>query len=298
MAINFDKNCEVDILGTGQVNCISLLEQVFRVFLTKPSWRADLATDTIDDAYVSEMIATQQWLPLRVHDSLEDNTKEPNYEELQSGVDRKARNAIYGFYLDYNGDLCYTKALESLSGGNYNAILVDRNGKLLVQESGNIIKGLDVATADLFRLTLSDGSVSSKVRFYLQLSPSGSKAMESSLRIVNSDIDFNSINGVINAALNEVSVDGTIVTFSAVESCNNTTEILGLETSFALYNTNGTLVAPQPTIAASQEFYTLDTTGLAAGDYVLRLYDNANNRPIVVVDGQTYKAGNSITITV
>lgn len=289
-------NCQTGSKGTGIAGCLAMLNNVQNFILVRKGWKANATTDTFDQETIDEYVQTGQWIVLPNHQSLESASEETVYETTDSGYMIYVRDGLAQFLAQYAKGVCFHKAMHSISLGSYDLLLVDfdndGNGRLWGEETTDGgFKGFDLNLANAENLTFPTGTTSAKTPFRVQLSSKGTAALNKIINFVVSDeVDFASLNGVVDVSLVPVSATGGDFTFKVVSACDRSTSILGLdEVAFwQILDPSGN-VENGWTISYTAGNYVVD--GLDPGvEYTVKLHDTVLNSGIVAVDGQYYSS--------
>lgn len=285
-------NCSTAGRGTGVFGCLAALNTIKNFILTRKGWKMNIATDTLDQDKIDELIQNGDWIILPDHQSIEDASEATVYETTDSGYMIYVRDGLAQFLAQYAKGVCFHKAAHSISRGNYDVLFVDLDnegeGRIWGEETPDgYFKGLDLNLANAENFILPTGSTSSKTPFRLQLSQKGTKALNTRFNFAKSeDVDLASIDGVRDVVLEPVSSTGTSVSLKVLGACDKTTSIVGLDASdFRVVNSAGAVQTPTA-VSYANGVYTI--TGLTAGTYSISLYDSAANSEIIVQDGAYY----------
>lgn len=297
-------DCGTAIKGTGTLGCKVDINYTQQFFLgEKGGVEFDLATDTIDQATIDNLIQSEQLIVLPTHFSFDNASGETVYEELPSGVKLPVRNGLYEFVPMYVGSICLANALSSLNSKSWDLFMLDvddsGNSRLWGEKTSNgKFKGYDTSLVYAENKSLNDGSTSTKTPLRIQLSTKGTSAMRSRVAYLssNNSIDFANLNGVNDVILEVLTTLSTNFTVTANISCDGSTAISSNTdvSNWKITNTSdGSDVVPSGITYVNGAYV---IAGIPIGTYTVKFYDKTNSKDVIVSSGNYYES-DTITVT-
>lgn len=294
-------NCTTAGKGTGINGCLSMLNVIQNFILARKGWSVNVATDSLDQDAIDGLVQSGQWIILPAHASMELTSEETVYETLDSGNKIFVRDGLIEILAQFSKGVCFHKALHSISLGNFDLMFVDfdqnGNSRLWGEETTDgKFKGFDLNMVNAENFAFPTGTTSAKTPFRIQFSSKGTSAFNKRLNFaVSPDVDFASLNGVIDVYLKVVSSDADDLQIEVYGACDRTTPIVGLSaaTMWQIKNAAGADVTPS-SVVSNGNVYTF--TGLTAGEHTIQLRDKAENSDVVVID-DTYYSSDEATVT-
>jgi hypothetical protein len=297
--LNLTVNCNEAIRGTGVNGCQKAVEYVSRFILIQSGYKFLINNDTFDDATINELIQKGIMLvmPRQVNLEVTGGT-EPIYEEYQAGAKSFVRYVPYEFKITYDGFICLGNSLQSRSAKKWDVLWVDDSGHLVGEvTSDGYFKGFGTTLTIFEGRTFNDGKVASKNMFRIQLSNSGTTAVNSYIDYVTSEeVDFKNLNGIDEVVITNTSgnTTATNLKIKVTYSCDGSTAITGLTSKFRVLDSTGAVVSGVTFTYVSDGVYSV--AGLTAGDYRINLYDTALDSNVVILADSFYKS-NTLTIS-
>lgn len=288
-------NCGASaVYGTGSRGCKAALERVSSIWLTPTGTEFDADAD-FDLDYIQELQANGDLIVLKGVQGWTDNTPDDVTEDLEGGTKLFVRGGKYEFEASFINGLFFNQALNSLnSQGSYDAIFVDVSGNILGTKSlTGSLKGFTLGMLRAKKLTWGSDTAAQREGIMMQLLER-IEVDQNWYFIQGSQLDFTptSIDGI-----NEVELDlsvpsaGTSITVKAKMKVGGK-PFTGAAFGQFLATKNGATSNPtagdDSTTAGT---YVLTVPSFAADDDItIRLYDNSNNRPGVIIDNALWKS--------
>lgn len=306
MAITLNiTDCGTAIKGTGTLGCKVDINYLNQFFLFASGTEFDLATDTLDQAKIDELVQAGDLVVLPEHFSFTNEGGDTVYEELPSGAKIPVRNGLYEFMIMYSSGICLSNALASLNSKSWSVMMSDFDdageARLWGEETSNgKFKGFDTNLVYAENRSLNDGSTSTKAPLRIQLSTKGTQAMRSRVSYLSSTdaLDIANLDGVNDVNLSAVTTTATGFAVSAVIGCDGSTNVTSVTdpTNWRITDTSDSSNVSGYTIAVTNGNYVF--TGVPAGSYTVEFYDEAGGNDIIAVNGVYYDSDTlSVTLT-
>lgn len=296
-------DCSTAIKGTGTLGCKVDINYLNQFFLFSKGVEFDLATDTLDQAKIDDLVQSGDLVILPEHFSFENQSGETVYEELPSGAKIPVRNGLIEFMVNYSSGICFSNAIASLNSKSWSLMAADFDdsgeSRLWGEETSNgKFKGFDTNLVYAEGRTLNDGATSTKAPLRVQLSTKGTQAMRSRMAYMSSNdaLDLSNLDGVNDINLNAKTTTATDFRIEALIGCDGSTSITSItqDTNWRIIDTSDSSILTGYTIAVADGGYSI--TGIPVGTYTVDLYDKTNSKDIVAVNGVYYDS-DLITVT-
>lgn len=290
-------------LGTGGKGIGSFFKKVVSIWLTPNGFKYDSAR-TLDDSYVAELQATGKLVILKGIKTFSDNSEDDVNETLEDGTIQVARLGLHAFAVQFINGVYFHTALHSLnSQGEYDVALVDRENNILgTQAVDGSFKGFSVGMIQGKQLSFGTDSVGQKEGLGLQLTERSE--IDKTPAYLSSE-SLGTFKPKTKDGVNEV-----LVSYNAVPANAATTIVVkavlrqdgsaftGLAVGDFIVKVNGT--TSNPTAASEVNgVYTLTVPAKSTNEVVeVSLYDNTNNRGVIVLDGTPYKSNTESAVVV
>lgn len=283
-------------LGSGTKGTKAFFKEAREIWLT-PQGYTFAGNIDVTDAHVQELVADGKIIVLEQIASVEEDKSDNTYEDIGRGVNVLDTEGLYGFKFKFIKGMFNMQILKSLSGnGVFDMLAVDGTGKVLgtLAPDGTSLKGF---TLGIHQQELAEGLLAKNTAreiFKVQLLET---AEMSNPAIKYADDNFNGLNA---SPVNEIKIEfvntpsntDTSVTIKATYKQDGS-PFTGA--AFGQWNVKINGVAANP--AAGDDSVTEGTyvltgvTAISTNDVVAAsLYDNANNRPGIIVGGFIYKS--------
>lgn len=290
-------------LGTGLKGCKPFLKKVTAIWLTPQGFKYDGA-ETLDETYVNQLIAEGNLIVLRGIRTFTDNTEDDVKETLDDGIKQVTRLGLYEFAIQFINGLYFHAALHSLnSQANYDATFVDRDGNILgTVASDGSLKGFTLGMFQAMGLDWATDTTGQKEGAELQMTERD-ELDTSYVYIQRDQLTFNpnlivGVNEVVVSFVGTPADAAVEITIKAIRKQDGAA-FTGLPFANWLLKVDG--VTGNPTAGDDSVLagtYVLTVAALSADEVLaINVYDNVNNRPGVVLSGDTYKS-NTVTATV
>lgn len=297
MAINLKKICDESVANFGTKGCQTTIGELVKPILVSPTLKLDVLTDDLDQAAVDSLICNGL---IKV---LPEGTFTPNAEENvraaqgNSGVQKPVRDGLFaGSFSFCDGGTCFSNALSTLKNKKWALWFIDADGKLYTNNVNGMISPFKASYVDKGTTAFNDGSTFTQYTMDFQFSKAGNKAWNTSLEIIETDVDWLELDGVNDVTL-EVSVVAGDVVIDAVLGCDGSTKVPNQETNFAVTDVaTGTVTNPTATYDASGEVYTI--AGLASANYTVDLRNVADSCNVTKDAEGCYYASSTASFTV
>jgi hypothetical protein len=296
-------DCNQAVAGTGIKGCSTMIEAFQKIILTKKTWKANRTLDNFDQADVDTWIQNGDWVVLDKIFNTNATRDEPVLSSSPyTGEDSFVRHNPLKMILEFDRQSsCYLSALQTLSGGKYDALFIDydKSGKSRIwgerTEDGLYFKGLDAGLVNGAGFIINNGTDSARPRLIVQLTLAGTIRLDNAMATPGSNVDFINLNGVVDVTIQAETLTASNFQVSVTTSCNGTEKIVGLNNvnSWLIKDSTGAVVTPTG-ITYANGIYTI--VGLSAGSYTIQIYDVTNDYEIVVIDGEYFKSG-TIAVT-
>jgi len=299
MAIqSFLLNCEADAPRTGTKGCKINMKDIVKVFFAKKGLKLDATSDTLDQATIEGLIRAGSLIPMPAHTF----TPQPEatvYETEANGLKTKIRDGIFEFLLKYsNQGVCFGNKLNKFSLSSWDLWLVDSSGTLYLTKDNNDFVGFSTNLVDRDSIAINDASsVGTAYNMIVQLDSVGSTNFYNNAQPITPAASMLNIDGINEETLAVSGTPGATIDLTAVNSCDNTTPVLGLETFIRAVDPTGAAIAGTATYANGIYTWTPNTALTTGTNYVLEVYD-ISVPSSVIIDGEgCFYSSNMVTIT-
>lgn len=290
------------VLGTGTKGCKQFLKKASALWFVPNGFEFDGA-ETLDETYAQLLQAQGNLIVLKGAKTFTDNSSEDIIETLEDGTKQVATLGLYEFALTFINGLAFHAALTSLNSfGSYDVLFVDRDGNILgTKADSGALKGFSVNMLQAMKLSFPTDAVGQKEGLVFQLS-TRSELDTNYVYIQQTNLgtfypqNLDGINEVV-LAYASVPADASTTIVTTAKLKQNNQEFVGAVTADFLLTRNGSTLA-KTTAETPDGTYTHTVTANTANDVVTaRLYDTANARAVIALDGDLYKS-TIITTTV
>ena len=289
---NFDKkNCDVNELGTGLLNCILELGYPKGFVKLNKNFSAPVSTE-IDLAYFQDKVQAGDFVPFLGADNNELPIPEDVTQEVANGRTFTARDGkrmmTFGYLV---GDYYLNKIMNSHKSNNFGqvALVFENDSVLMVQsKDGLTVKGFEVGMFSP-NYQFFDGSVSSETKAAMQLLLPDEFNKQG---VIYEVAGINKLRGANETELTILTAasGGAVITASATFLFNRSINVEGLTDNEFKVTING-VEDDIVSVAFADGVYTITaTTSFAADDVVVvSLYDQTEDFTIVEVAGDFYE---------
>jgi hypothetical protein len=288
-------------LGTGSKGSEAILKATASIWFTKKDFKFDKAV-AFDKDYIQKLQAERKLIVLDGVKEFTPNPEENVTETDPDGTVSVTRKGLYSFSAMFKKGFAYQAALASLdSFGAYDTLFVDTDGNILgTVASDDSLKGISTGMIDSNASQFATFSTSMKQGLSFQFLDRTEIDLDYYF-VSNKEINFKPqrIDGVneVKLATTVPSNGATTVVFSAKLKQGNGA-FTGLVVANLLVQVNGATVTPSG-IAEVAGVYTLTVSSLSTNEIVtIALYDTANTREGVILDGDVYKSATSTSTVV
>lgn len=290
-------------LGTGLKGCKPFFKKVTAIWLTPQGFKYD-GDVALDEDYINQLKAEGNLIVLRGIRTFTDNTEDDVKETLDDGIKQVTRLGLYEFVIMFINGLYFHAALHSInSQGNYDATFIDRDGNILGTEAADgSLKGFTVGMFQAKGLDFATDTTGQKEGAEMQLTERD-ELDTSYVFIQRESLTFNPnlIVGVNEIVLSFADAPADAELNLSVKAVRKQDGAAFTGADYLLFTLSVDGTEGNPTAgddSAVPGTYELTVSALAEDEVLaLSLYDNANNRPGVVVGDDAYKS-NTVTATV
>lgn len=299
MAIeSFKLNCAADAPTTGTKGCKINMKDIVKAFFARKNTSLNATTDTLDQAKVDELVRAGSLVPMPSHIF----TPQPEatvYETQPNGEKDKVRDGIYEFLLKYtNKGVCFGNKLSKFALSDWDVWLVDSSGTLFLTKNGTDFVGFSTKLVDRDSVAINDATgVVTAYNMIVQMDTVGSQNFYNNAQPITPEVNLLAIEGINDVTLTVSGTPGATVAFTAANSCDNTTEVLGMETLIRAVDATGAVTTGTATYANGIYTWT-PGTALAAGNYIIEFYDTAATSEVVKDSEGAYYKSNDLAITI
>lgn len=290
-------------LGTGLKGCKPFFKKATSMWLTPQGFEYD-STQILDETYVKLLQSQGDLIVVKGIRTFTDNTPEDNIETLDDGTKQTNALALYDFALQFVNGLYFHAALTSLNSfGAYDATFIDRDGNILGTKSvSGSLKGFTIGQLQAAPLKFATDTTGQKEGLMLQLLERSEMDSEY-VYIQRKQLNFNpnridGVNEIVLTFVNPPTALDVLLTLKAVRKQDGGA-FTGADFNDFNLKINGSTDDPtagDDTVLAGT--YPLTITALALDDTLdVGLYDTANNRPVVTIDGDNYQSKTLIGVT-
>jgi hypothetical protein len=288
-------------LGTGSKGSEAILKATTSIWFTKKDFVFD-KTVTFDKAYIQQLQAERKLIVLDGVKEFTPNPEENVTETDPDGTISVTRKGLYSFSAMFKKGFAYQAALASLdSFGAYDTLFVDTDGNILgTVSSGDSLKGISTGMVNSDASQFATFSTSMKQGLTFQFTDRGE--IDSDYYFVsNKEITFKpqAIDGIneVKLAITVPSDGATTIVFTGKLKQGNGV-FTGLVLANLLVKVGGSTITPS-NIAEVTGTYTLTVAALSTNDVItIALYDTANTREGVILDGDVYKSATATATTI
>lgn len=289
-------DCNQSQMGTGVLSCEIKTGVPYGFFRTAPEWRFDPATETFDDAYITDQIKKKNLIPFLKPIGFDFQNEEAEIFTSNLKVRTKVMDGLPGFSFDYNNGPGFHKAAYSFNSfGGYGVLIAYNNGVIDGAFDGTgKIKGYVAGMMETGNYAPSNGSDPQKTTISFQLLDAYEYNMARALLASQANgFSLAAIGGVIDATIKKISNNVADVVIEVKATNNNAISIAGLTAAdFAVSGTSETIdsVTYDPVLKQ----YTLTFSGTVAGDYNnlrIQLYDTADSTFVIKKGTSLYQGG-------
>jgi len=302
MAINVGVVACSDGQGNfGTKGCKLDPKSIIKDFFLERGTTFNIISDNLDQDKVDELVRKKKLTVMPSHISTVE-AEATVYKTNTNGEKSKSRNGIFDKLSKYeNQGHCFSNKITSLEKKSYDWIFLDSSGVLWVAKTvdNTSVKGMQTNFVGLDTKGINNDADPSYVDVRISLTTLGSlEYYERLFPIENSSVDWGALDGIndVNLVI-EGAPTGTEVKFKALIGCDQTTPALGLGPFARATATDGTIT--QGTATETQGVITfVPATALAPGDYVLDLFDTAENSAVLKDSENTYYEAGKVSFTV
>lgn len=286
------------VLGTNsKKGCSKQLTSARALWLFAPG-KGFASSDTLSLSTVQTLQAKGELIVLQGVKTFEENGDDNNIETLDDTTKRVTNEGKYAYRCDFTNGLDFNAALHSLKGyGNWNVAVVTANRQIYgakLNSSGGF-SGFDTGMLQPEKLrpgTTQEGQREGLMWQFLDPDEVNSEFV----LIEGKELDFNplsveGINEVVLSYVNTPSDTDTTITVKATLKDMKTAVSGGTYSDF-LRKVDG--VTSNPTAgddSSTAGTYVLTVSAVSTGDVeTIELYDNANNRDVITLDGDLYQS--------
>ena len=307
MATILGVNCSKSKLNLGIEPCEVQQSSKTGHILVPKGWRLELATETLNKAYVLDQIQRGVWQPvLDAFDVVSTNAEDVK-EESSLGVMSVARKGKTTVVTTLKKQFSFHKAIYSKQGSDeYDVIEVFDNGslKFALTKDGLYLKGLDTGMYNVPTYVEATGTTSASTLVEYQLTDVEEINTQS---ILAYNFDFNvktDLTNIVDAKLTGISsvAAGNDVKLAVTWLHNDLYNILGLQSAnFKLFvNDVEDVIVSVAYDTLSNKYTIVPTATLVAADVVKLVLHDATATPVVDVAklGSKYYSGTgTVTVT-
>ncbi len=302
MAVKTDlENCDSNPRGTWFDGCKVAMRDIVKMFLLSPRANLD-ATDVLSKTTIAGLIKRGLLIPINDILSVSEAGAKTNYQTLPNKRKLFVSNGLYEFNPDVEANICYVKALHSLSKKNWELLVVDSEGRLFFDNKAGKLRGYDLNVFIPGNETVNDGgSKIAMVTIDIQLSQDGTKGYNTrrSFKVDSADDTyFTEIKGKQDVVISNsgTSLDITQFRLNVLAGCDGTSPIEGLTTENILVKDAAT-GAPIAVTWVDNNDGTYTPTGLTAGDRVIQLFDSVLNLPVADIENSQFYQSNALAVS-
>jgi len=299
MAIeSFKLNCAADAPTTGTKGCKINMKDIVKVYFAKKNTKVNSVTATLDQPTIDGLVRSGNLVPMPSHTF----TPQPEatvYETESNGLKNKVRDGIYEFLLKYtNKGVCFGNKLNKFSLSDWDVWLLDSTGTLFLTQDGSDFVGFSINLVDRDSVNINDAAgIVTAYNLIVQLDTIGSTNFYNNAHPITPGVNMLSIEGINDVTLSVVGTPGATVVFTAANSCDNTTEVLGMETLIRAVDSTGTAFPGTATYANGNYTWT-PGAALPSGNYIIEFYDTAASSDVVIDSEGAYYKSNDLAITI
>ncbi len=290
-------------LGTGLKGCKPFFKKVTAIWLTPQGFKYDGAVE-LTESYVNQLKAEGNLIVLKGIRTFTDNTEDDVKETLDDGIKQVTRLGLYEFAIMFINGLYFHAALHSInSQANYDATFIDRDGNILgTLAADGSLKGFTVGMFQAKGLDFATDTTGQKEGAEIQLTERV-ELDTSYVFIQRENLTFNPnlVVGVNEIVLSFNDVPADLDVNLSVKAIRKQDGAIFTGATFLLFTLSVDGVEGNPTAGddtAVPGTYELTVAALSEDEVLaLSLYDNAQNRPGIVIGDDAYKS-NTITAVV
>lgn len=294
--------CGLDaVLGTGTKGCRPELKKTQELWFVPKGFVFNGAA-ALNTTYAEQLQAEGKLVVVKKIQGFTDNSSDDQIETLENGVKRVTTLGLYEFMVDFVNGIYFHAALTSLNSfGSYDVLFVDTEGNIFGTKAANgSLKGFSVGTLQGGKLKFATDTEGQRESLMFQLT--NRPEVDENYVFIQKQADFDprtleGVNQVNLEYVNAPAVGDTTLTVKA-SLTQNGEAVSGL--AFGDFSVKKDGVTANPTAgddSVTAGTYVLTVTALTAGAIATSLYDNANSRIGVILDGVLYKSG-TISATV
>ena len=287
-------------LGTGFKGCRPYFKKTEQLWFVSRGFVFD-GTKTLDTTYAEQLQAEGKLLVVKKIQGFTDNSSDDQIETLENGVKRVTTLGLYEFLVNFINGMYFQTALTSLNSfGAYDVLFVDTEGNILGTKASNgSLKGFSVGMLQAARLTFATDAAGQREGLAFQLTDRAELDENYVFIQKQTEFDPRTLEGVNEVDLEYVNAPAAADTTLTVKATlrQSGAVVSGLVFGDFLVKKNGTTA--NPTAGTETDgTYALTIAALVSNDVIdTSLYDNANSRIGVSLDGCLYKSS-TITATV
>lgn len=287
--------------------CADLLEAAEAIWLLAPSLRIS-PTQEINAAYIKTLQMAGQLVIIKGINTFTENGNDDAIETLEDDTQILTNKGKYKFMATFaNYGLYFNRALTSIEGkGGWRTAIVDKKGDVFLTRNDDLETfGFTTGMIRQTKLQVATNTVGTKSGFEFQML-NRYELDEYYVRWANENLDFDPrlvepVTQVWLSLVNAPADTDTVTTVKAVADRGRKVAITGINFDQFLNTIDGATENPtaDDDEATGDGIYVLTNASAVSSNEVgaLRLYDNANNSPIVDVGGVLYKS-NTVAYTV
>lgn len=283
--------------------CLKQLTSARSLWAFAPGYGFD-TSGTFNKAAVQTAQAQGKLLVFKGVNTFEENGDDDNIETLDDTTKILTNEGKYSFDATFTNGLYFNAALHSIKGfGNWNFAIVTSKGDIFgTTTSGGDFTGFDTGLVQPKKLQFGTTTTGQKEGLMFQFLDR--EEIDTSYAMIQkANLDFNplQIDGVNDVTLTYVNTpvnSDTTITVKAVLTNDLSTAVGGATyTDFTRTVTSATSNPTAGDDSATSGTYVLTVAAVSTGDVeTISLYDNSNNRNIILLDGDAYKS-NTATAT-
>lgn len=277
--------------------CIIDFTRIIAEWKISPSVRI-LPTDDVSLlSYWQELMMEGKLIPLNGIISFTEDGSDDAFETLEDDTQDLTNEGKYRFTATFKNGVYWQRVLGFLNGfKNWNSILIDSDGRIILQENINE-QGLGFTVGMSRRRKLSFPSASESLKQMYTFQFLNRFEVDDNMKVIQrADLDFDprQLKGVSQVKLvyvNAPSNSDTSLVVKAVLAQDNKTPVEDLEASDFIHLVNGTTNPPTGETENNGQYSLTGIAALATGaNTSLQIFDSSNNRQVVNKNGNLYQS--------
>ncbi|WDF45253.1 hypothetical protein PQ459_10115 [Chryseobacterium sp. KACC 21268] len=289
-------NCGKSTIGTWFNGCDVSLKDVVKTFLKKKGLKISLTDGVFDAEARAEFIKSGQLIALNDMLEFTDAAAKNNVQTFANKIKKTISQGLFEFTLSFEENKCLLANWHKLAKQKgWEILLLDSEDKLFFDNKDEMLNGFSVSDISVNNPTFNDGG--SKISMFtvdIQLDQNGTAGFNTrrSFLVDDSLID---VNGIQDVTILKVSQAAAAVKVQLVSGCDNSSQVSGLAQKFRVRKASDNSVVASVVTEINGEYNI--PIAAANGDYLVDLYDSADETNVVDILDEAFYQSNVLQLT-